>query len=989
MALTPIINATTIAISGLTSKLNLSTAAAIKLNTALGMFAPVAIAGAVMGLVKAFEYLSNYAERQIEKIKQLKNEFDDLTNALQDNKDKIKEVTDRLKELYTLRANGSLSEYEKQELQNLEAINQELQRQIQYEEALIKIKAKALEEETLAVANAQTEYSKKTVHSEFGSRQVKVTVTEKIVEDSEDLKNYKDELDEVINKQNEYKSQLVELEKDYDKNAKAIAKNLKETEKLEKQKVELTKRISEESIELERLITKLEKENANYVGETEEGNKKKLVNEQLIKSTKDLIISINDTKKAEQELDTTIKQTNTSLGFQIKKTEDLDKLYKDITSNLEDLNQVIYDVKEGQTLSAKQVEELVLKYPELDKYIRKTAEGYTIEKSALEILNQIRQQSVNTAILAQMGITQAAYDGLRDRLKAYQIEIESINGIDDAYKAMQPYMSSGASSQLVQDTLAYGKALEKIRTLRESLSDPMYGVRESKSSSKSETSITEIEIDQFYRLQDAVNRTSNEIKKYKDYMSATDDLEKRHEYENRLIETYEKQKDQLHELAEARRSAIEKNVEYLKSQGFDVSYDKTNNILRIENEERINQLYGKNNKETNEIRKNIEDIIKKTKEWNKANQENGSEWQTINSTIKEIYNDRLKTVKETEDKIASIIKKSVDAEKKALDEKYNKFKDTIEKQKDLLDEQYEKEKYLRNLAKKEEKAQDIRSQMADLQLAATSGDYQAYQELLELQKELKEQELEIEEYKNDQAHKMKKENLDKQLKSQEDYVKQRKEYLDQEYNDDNIAIKAKQALLDGFFVDMNGNVVTFGENISNYMQQIGVSIEENLIKQLQVARTMLQELGNALGNSSLSSADMQLRKYYESLNKSVEWKNGKVYVDGQPIDTSKLKNVDGRLYGTKEILDDILSKLSNNGMLAMNNLSSMVSNLLSNITLPLTNIRPLEGLQPLMGDIYVTVEGENVDKNNATSIGYKVGQSVLDVIRRGLEKGTR
>ena len=46
--------------------------------------------------------------------------------------------------------------------------------------------------------------------------------------------------------------------------------------------------------------------------------------------------------------------------------------------------------------------------------------------------------------------------------------------------------------------------------------------------------------------------------------------------------------------------------------------------------------------------------------------------------------------------------------------------------------------------------------MSDLQLAANSGDYQAYKELLKLQKELSEQELEIEEFKNEQAYKTKK-----------------------------------------------------------------------------------------------------------------------------------------------------------------------------------------------------------------------------------------
>ena len=74
---------------------------------------------------------------------------------------------------------------------------------------------------------------------------------------------------------------------------------------------------------------------------------------------------------------------------------------------------------------------------------------------------------------------------------------------------------------------------------------------------------------------------------------------------------------------------------------------------------------------------------------------------------------------------------------------------------------------------------------------------------------------------------------------------------------------------------MSGDIITFQENLTSYMEQIGISIEDNLIKQLQTARTILQELGNAIGGSSLSGVDTELRKYYESLNRTVEWKTAR------------------------------------------------------------------------------------------------------------------
>ena len=96
--------------------------------------------------------------------------------------------------------------------------------------------------------------------------------------------------------------------------------------------------------------------------------------------------------------------------------------------------------------------------------------------------------------------------------------------------------------------------------------------------------------------------------------------------------------------------------------------------------------------------------------------------------------------------------------------------------------------------------------------------------------------------------------------------------------------------------------------------------------------------------------------------------------------------MNGRFYGSKSVLDELLAKISSNGMLSFNNTSSMISDLLSNINLPLTNIKPYEYAKQTMGDIYVTVQADSADKNNASNIGYKVGQTAMEVIRKGLEK---
>jgi TP901 family phage tail tape measure protein len=117
LLLAPIINAATVAISGLTAGLNLSTAAAIRLNTVLGMFAPLAIAAGIFGLIKAYDALNvsitehnqnvnesyNEAQKNVESIRNLKIEYEGLakqTDLSKEQRLRLIEIERELKTKY-------------------------------------------------------------------------------------------------------------------------------------------------------------------------------------------------------------------------------------------------------------------------------------------------------------------------------------------------------------------------------------------------------------------------------------------------------------------------------------------------------------------------------------------------------------------------------------------------------------------------------------------------------------------------------------------------------------------------------------------------------------------------------------------------------------------------------------------------------------------------------------------------------------------------
>ena len=587
---------------------------------------------------------------------------------------------------------------------------------------------------------------------------------------------------------------------------------------------------------------------------------------------------------------------NTYIELKIKKTEELTKLYKDKTSALEDLNQAIYDVTKGEILSAKQVEELILKYPELAKYIKKTADGYTIEKQALDILNEVRGNSINTALLAQAGITEASYNGLRDRLKAYEIEIESIGGIAEAYKAMMPYLSSGASSSLIKDTLAYGNAMEKIKTLRETLSDPTYGVKESKSSSSS-TDLTNIEIDQFYKLQEAIDRVNNSIENHKKLLSNTEDVQEQIRINEKLIELYKQQQSQLHNIAEAKRNAISGNVDQLRSYGFDVTYDRDSNDLRIANEERINQIYGKNNTETNKIRKTIENIIKQTKEWNKNNIDAGKEWQNLetaiigaNNNINEIYRKQLEDIKKLNDEkikiyenaektIVDLLKKRYkqqkDIEDKRHKEEIDRLKDQKDKYKDMIDSRIsemdrlkESQDYQKDVDKISQELLELQSRRNLLLGAVASGDVNAISEVEDLDKKILEKREKLTEKHEDRQFKLKKQVYQDELKLEENKIDELtkienesyenfKENMEKMTEESALKIEAQNLLINGT-IDNTKNALlelftTTGENAT----ATGKIIQDQLISKLEQLKNIASNIDSISKNSSNSTKTLE------------------------------------------------------------------------------------------------------------------------------------
>ena len=163
------------------------------------------------------------------------------------------------------------------------------------------------------------------------------------------------------------------------------------------------------------------------------------------------------------------------------------------------------------------------------------------------------------------------------------------------------------------------------------------------SGSGSETEEYIVELDKLKKAMQALADVQQEIEKNDTELDAAETSQEKYDLLGKKIELYDKERDALHNLADARRAVIKTNVEELRSRGFQVDYDPENHKLEIKNEEHINELKGKDTEATNELRKEMEELISTIEDLNDANKDTSQSWWENYYEQKDLLKERLDT----------------------------------------------------------------------------------------------------------------------------------------------------------------------------------------------------------------------------------------------------------------------------------------------------------------------------------------------------------
>ena len=298
-------------------------------------------------------------------------------------------------------------------------------------------------------------------------------------------------------------------------------------------------------------------------------------------------------KEMYNSLDVTVRE-NALIKALIQNLNDLAYSFNadKIVSELESIEVVLNKVRNKQSLSADEIVILTTKYKDLAGAVEKTADGYSIEESALASLISKKSEDANIAIVGQINQTNTVIEQIKSRIEAYKAEANaldelarkynnSVTGIGDwieKYGEGSAYDTFGASRVIeyqntVEDaSFILDRQLSKLDALKSSLNqvntiNKNSGSSSIKKSNTKEKSTKDVikEIDWIKPRFDAVERS---VSKLNDAYSNAD-TDNQVEALEKLISKQEKLTGIYKNGAKEYRNQYESNLETIKKLGFD------------------------------------------------------------------------------------------------------------------------------------------------------------------------------------------------------------------------------------------------------------------------------------------------------------------------------------------------------------------------------------------------------------------------------------
>lgn len=459
------------------------TTGSLTANAAMGALGIALIA--ISAAIAAVSYAAKSGERAIDDMTDAASKYDEVTGKLEEVNTELEVVNKSIEEI---QKKGKLNLTDQENLDNLTKQADELERAVKYQEILEEKSAKDLADTAekawkknqgktwngaQGVANADVSsmltagnYGENThykmylsdVDEEYSNYKMYLsgkyeendvtsqiayldTLNSKYKEIDTELKNIEiaqknttdtDELEQLNQKfisltdvQGEYKNTILDVQGALSKNGEAIAETVATLEKVPEYANSDT--LKEMQVQLDYIDAALADYAPKQKAATAETSK-------AINSLSDYQIAVKNGTISNKALTDSVSEQGDAFSAT---ADNIDEYVSKIST----MNGYIQTLNNGGSLTAEQVIKLIELYPELSTQITQTTDGFSIETSALQTLNE---ENINAAVafkISQIDMTKIVSDETMKRIQKYEGEAVALATIADAQKGLEKAQS--------------------------------------------------------------------------------------------------------------------------------------------------------------------------------------------------------------------------------------------------------------------------------------------------------------------------------------------------------------------------------------------------------------------------------------------------------------------------------------------------------------------------------------------------------------------
>lgn len=369
---------------------------------------------------------------------------------------------------------------------------------------------------------------------------------------------------------------------------------------------------------------------------------------------------------------------------------------------------------------------------------------------------------------------------------------------------------------------------------------------------------TEVKIDRYKQLQDAIDDVNNALSKNKILQEQANGRNKI-KYMNEEISLLKKKKEELKAIEKEMQKEARELENQLRKQGLNAKNgDITNYVSKLETQKKkVNSMANSNKSKENEIKK-LEELIKTADRYFDLTSNElpkiQNEWLEINSAIKEQRKEYVSLIRSSEEEVFNMLKDKIDKKKEQYEKETDKLREEISKRKDLYNKELNNEDYQKNLKNKQDELSKLELQIEE---AARNTSKQGQLALEELLKQKQELQNELNQMIKDQQREEANELFDKEMDDLDKDLENKLEALDKEFSNEKIAQMVKTLISTGF-VKIEGEVVKLQQAMKDFYVSQGEVFSDSALK-MQEFIDQLETVKNLYGELSAIHADLGVK----------------------------------------------------------------------------------------------------------------------------------